>query len=113
MRCYHVVEPHNYGKSLAICIWPTSWRPDERPIQEVLGVRRSWLRTKVNEGKTKMTNKVTEQAKRARSLVPVQREGETDACMVCGRTMRPAGVVRGEGRVCSPTCARQWAEGLK
>ncbi|WP_246869064.1 hypothetical protein [Saccharopolyspora sp. ASAGF58] len=86
---------------------------DERPIQEVLGVHRSWLRTKVNESKTKMTNKVTEQAKRARSLVPVQREGETDACMVCGRAMRPSGVVRGEGRVCSPTCARQWAEGLK
>ncbi|MGP4019147.1 hypothetical protein [Saccharopolyspora sp. 5N708] len=82
---------------------------EERPVQEVLGVHRSWLRTKVSESKTKVTNKVTE---RAKSLIPMQRDGETDACMVCGRTMRPAGVVRGEGRVCSPTCARQWAEGI-
>jgi hypothetical protein len=82
---------------------------DERPIQEVRGVHRSWLRTKVNEGKTRMTNKVAE---RARSLVPKPRGAEFDACMVCGRVMRPTGVVRGEGRVCSPACARRWAEGL-
>ncbi|MCI2417795.1 hypothetical protein MOQ72_10195 [Saccharopolyspora sp. K220] len=82
---------------------------DERPSQEVLGVHRSWLRTKVAESKTRMASKVTE---RAKSLIPMQRDGETDACMVCGRTMRPAGAVRGEGRVCSPACARQWAEGL-
>ncbi|MER7010872.1 hypothetical protein ABT324_05525 [Saccharopolyspora sp. NPDC000359] len=56
-----------------------------------------------------MTTKVAE---RAKSLVPRPRDGEPDSCMICGRSMRPTGVVRGEGRVCSPTCARQWAQGL-
>ncbi|MEB3365934.1 hypothetical protein [Saccharopolyspora mangrovi] len=73
-------------------------------------MHRSWLRTKVNESKEKVAQRVTE---RAKSLVPVQRGAETDSCMVCGRTMRQTAVVRGEGRVCSPACARKWAEGLK
>ncbi|MDI2030029.1 hypothetical protein QFW96_15475 [Saccharopolyspora sp. TS4A08] len=73
-------------------------------------MHRSWLRTKVSENKTKVAQRVTE---RAKSMVPTQRGAETDACMVCGRTMRQTAVVRGEGRVCSPTCARKWAEGLK
>ncbi|GAA2332873.1 hypothetical protein GCM10009854_05300 [Saccharopolyspora halophila] len=71
-------------------------------------MHRSWLRTKVNENKSKVTTKVAE---RAKSLVPAQRGAETDSCMVCGRTMRPTATVRGEGRVCSPNCARKWAEG--
>ncbi|RRO15633.1 hypothetical protein EIL87_16585 [Saccharopolyspora rhizosphaerae] len=73
-------------------------------------MHRSWLRTKVNESKEKVAQRVAE---RAKSMVPVQRGTETDSCMVCGRTMRQTGVVRGEGRVCSPACARTWAEGLK
>ncbi|MEV0052289.1 hypothetical protein AB0H34_17485 [Saccharopolyspora shandongensis] len=85
---------------------------DEGPVQEVRSVHRSWLRTKVNESKTRMTNKVTEQAKRAKALVPMQRDGEADSCIVCGRAMRPTNTVRGDGRVCSPACARQWAKGL-
>lgn len=71
-------------------------------------MRRSWLRNKVNEGKSKMASKVSE---RARALMPMH-QGATDSCMVCGRPMRPTQAVRGEGRVCSPACARQWAEGL-
>ena len=71
-------------------------------------MHRSWLRTKVNEGREKVATKVTE---RAKSLVPAQRGGGTDSCMVCGRTMRQTAAVRGEGRVCSPTCARKWAVG--
>ncbi|MGW1679988.1 hypothetical protein [Saccharopolyspora sp. NPDC002376] len=72
-------------------------------------MHRSWLRTKVNESKSRVTSKVAE---RAKSLVPKPREGETDSCMVCGRSMRQIGTVRGDGRVCSPGCARQWAQGL-
>ena len=72
-------------------------------------MHRSWLRTKLAETGTKMTDKVTE---RAKAFVPVQRDGEVDSCMVCGRSMRRHHLVRGEGRVCSPSCARRWAEGL-
>ncbi|MFB9567674.1 hypothetical protein [Saccharopolyspora hordei] len=56
-----------------------------------------------------MTNKVAE---RARALVTKPLGGELDSCMVCGRAMRPMGMARSEGRVCSPACARQWAQGL-
>ncbi|GAA4612984.1 hypothetical protein GCM10023108_11610 [Saccharopolyspora hordei] len=72
-------------------------------------MHRSWLRTKVNESRTKVTNKVAE---RARALVTKPLGGELDSCMVCGRAMRPMGMARSEGRVCSPACARQWAQGL-
>ncbi|GAA2811146.1 hypothetical protein [Saccharopolyspora taberi] len=72
-------------------------------------MHRSWLRTKLVETGAKMTDKVTE---RAKALVPVQLETGTDSCMVCGRSMRRHHLVRGEGRVCSPACARKWAEGL-
>ena len=51
-------------------------------------MHRSWLRSKLSESRTKMTDKVTE---RAKSIIPVQRDGESDSCMVCGRTMRPRG----------------------
>ncbi|GAA4875422.1 MULTISPECIES: hypothetical protein [Saccharopolyspora] len=72
-------------------------------------MHRSWLRTKLSASRTKVSTKVTA---RAKSLVPAQLDVETDACMVCGRSMRRHGVVRGDGRVCSPGCARRWAEGL-
>ncbi|MER7077489.1 hypothetical protein SAMN02982929_03618 [Saccharopolyspora kobensis] len=72
-------------------------------------MHRSWLRTKASESKTRVTNKVAE---RAKVLVPRQRDGEAASCMVCGRWMRPTGAIQGDGRVCSPACARQWAQGL-
>ncbi|QUH00352.1 hypothetical protein HUO13_05540 [Saccharopolyspora erythraea] len=71
-------------------------------------MHRSWLRTKLAETGTKVTGKVTE---RAKAVVPFQLASE-DSCMVCGRTVRRHHTVRGDGRVCSPACARTWAEGL-
>lgn len=72
-------------------------------------MHRSWLRDKLAESTTKMTGKVTE---RARSMVPKPRVRDTDTCMVCGRNIRPGRLARGEGRVCSPTCAKTWTQGL-
>ncbi|MDR7302917.1 hypothetical protein [Haloactinomyces albus] len=62
------------------------------------------LRTKLAAGRTKVTNKVTE---RAKSVMPVQ--GDTHPCIVCGRKMRFYRTGGGEGRVCSPRCAKSWA----
>jgi hypothetical protein len=69
-------------------------------------VQQSWLRWKLSRGGARIRE-------RAKTLVPADEQLPDDSCMVCGRTMRPHRRVRGEGRVCSPTCARSWAEGLQ
>ena len=73
-------------------------------------MHRSWLRRKIAQGAGRATDRVSQ---RARTLIPIEREQPVDSCMVCGRRMRPHRLVRGEGRVCSPACARSWAEGLQ
>lgn len=72
-------------------------------------MHRSWLRTKLAQSAGKATSKVSASA---RSLIPVQHDRVTDSCMMCGRTMRPHRLVRGDGRACSPICAKAWAEEL-
>lgn len=54
-----------------------------------------------------MASKVSE---RARSMMPIQVDSPHN-CIVCGRKMRAFRSGSSEGRVCSPNCARKWADG--
>ncbi|WP_019853292.1 hypothetical protein [Actinopolyspora mortivallis] len=69
-------------------------------------MHRSLLRTKLAESRSKVTNRVTQ---RAKSLVPIQVDSPHN-CIVCGRKMRSWRGGGGDGRVCSPNCARKWAD---
>lgn len=66
------------------------------------------MRTKLAEGRTKVAGRVAE---RAKSMVPVQ--GDPHTCIVCGRRMRSYRTGGGDGRVCSPHCAKTWADNLE
>ncbi len=69
-------------------------------------MHRSRLRNKLVEGRTKVTNRVSE---RAKSLIPVEVDAGTDKCMMCKRKMRAHRRGAGDGRICSPACAQAWA----
>ncbi|RCW42853.1 hypothetical protein DFQ14_108111 [Halopolyspora algeriensis] len=68
-------------------------------------MHRSLLRTKLAASRTKVATKVTE---RATSMVPIQ--GDAHTCLVCKRKMRFSRNGSGEGRVCSPRCAKAWSD---
>ncbi|SFD56563.1 hypothetical protein SAMN04487819_10136 [Actinopolyspora alba] len=70
-------------------------------------MHRSLLRTKLAQSRTKVASKVSE---RAKSMMPIQVENPHN-CIVCGRKMRAFRSGSSEGRVCSPNCARKWADG--
>ncbi len=70
-------------------------------------MHRSLLRTKLAEGRSKVTNRVTQ---RAKSMMPIQVDNPRN-CIVCGRKMRSVRGGSSDGRVCSPNCARKWADG--